>query len=137
MSGLDKPTLKELNASSNPGCKCIECAIDYGDQAIDASEKDIERLKSELKRANDGWDAANELVADFELMSKVVESDDMLVAAFDELGDARARLASLTALYDTKNKEVAAMVSEANRWKKKAIKSAACQSCMTELERPL
>ncbi len=137
MSGLDKPTLKELNASSQPGCKCVECAIDYGDQAFDASEKEIARLTESLRIANEGWEAANEQCVDFEMMSKIIESDDMLATAFDELGDTRARLASMTALYDAKCADVAVMVSKANRWKKKAIKSAACQSCMNALERPL
>ncbi len=137
MSGLDKPTLKELNASSQPGCKCVECAIDYGDQAFDASEKEIARLTESLRIANEGWEAANEQCVDFEMMSKIIESDDMLSTALNTLSVLRASLAAMTGLYDEKNKEVAAMVSEANRWKKKAIKSAACQSCMTALERPL
>ncbi len=137
MSGLDKPTLKELNASSQPGCKCVECAIDYGDQAFDASEKEIARLTESLRIANEGWEAANEQCVDFEMMSKIIESDDMLSTALNTLSVLRASLAAMTGLYDAKNKEVAAMVSEANRWKKKAIKSAACQSCMTALERPL
>ncbi len=80
-------------------------------------------------------DREAELLADFEVMSKIIEADDKLAAAIGELREARRLHAVTQALYDAVGRDVAMYKGEAARWMRKAKKAAACQDCMTALER--
>lgn len=80
-------------------------------------------------------DQAAEHAADYESMAKIFDADDRLAAAMAEIRESRRIHAVTTSLYDAKSREVAVLTKEAARWMRKAKKSAACQACMTALER--
>ena len=80
-------------------------------------------------------DQRAEHAADFEAMTRIIDADDKLSAAVGELRVVRETMATMSHLYDDKSREVATMTKEAARWMRKAKKSAACQNCMTALER--
>lgn len=104
----------------------------------DRVEQEGERVTARLEAAADYTeeDRRREYAADFEAMAKVIDSDDRLSAAMGELRVARKHAATLERLCDDKTRELEQMKREASRWMKKAKKSAACQDCMTALERP-
>lgn len=79
-------------------------------------------------------DQAAEHAADFEAMARIIDSDDKLSAAMDEVRKAKAIGAASEALYASANRELASMKREAQRWMRKAKKSAACPECKTALE---
>ena len=80
-------------------------------------------------------DQRAEYAADFDAMTRIIDADDKLSAAVGELRVVRKTMATMSHLYDDKSREVATMTKEAARWMRKAKKSAACQNCMTALER--
>lgn len=81
-------------------------------------------------------DRRREYAADFEAMAQIIDSDDKLASAVGELRVARRHSYTLERLCDDKTRELEQMKREAARWMRKAKKSAACQDCMTALERP-
>jgi len=80
-------------------------------------------------------DREAEHAADFASMLNIIEADDKLAAARIELVAARQQLATTQRVADDKAAQVAVMTKEAARWMRKAKKAAACQDCMTALER--
>lgn len=95
-------------------------------------------VKEEIERQPDYSedDERAEYAADFEAMAKIIDSDDKLSAAVGELRVVRKTLASVERVLAGKDESLAQMTKEAARWMRKAKKSAACQDCMTALERP-
>ncbi len=80
-------------------------------------------------------DREAEHAADFEAMTLIIGADDRLAAAMEEIRKAKTIAATSEALYALAGRELASMKREAQRWMRKAKKSAACQNCMTALER--
>lgn len=62
----------------------------------------------------------DDIAADFEAMSRIVEADDKLAAAWDEVRALSAKYEQLEQMYQAKCAELAAMTKEAKRWRKKA-----------------
>lgn len=108
--------------------------------AIRAGEISAEKAAEPDEPAqSDGYteaDQRREYAADFEAMVRIIDADDKLAAAVGELRVARKHAATLEKLCDDKTRELEQMKREASRWMKKAKKAAACQDCMTALERP-
>lgn len=101
-------------------------------------EQEGERVTARLESAGEGYTEADqkaEVMADYAEMARVVASDDRLTAAMAEVATWKAKAASVTALYERAARELETMRKEAARWMKKAKKAAACQECMTALER--
>lgn len=124
-------------------------AVDAGDLAVSVAAKiaDLPKMeqrtaiKEAIERPKEAADYSEEdqraeYAADFEAMAKVIDADDKLSAAMGEARGARKHAATVTRLCDEKERALAQMTREAARWMKKAKKSAACQECMTALERP-
>ncbi len=61
-----------------------------------------------------------DMVRDYEAALKIIESDDAVNAAWDEVRDLTRKLADMTRLYEAKCGELAEMTREAKRWKRKA-----------------
>ena len=128
-------------------------AVDAGELSVTRAAKiaglpkseQREAVKEALDPAGDGPDAdaveyteedqAREHAADFEALLKIVDSDDKLKAAVEELRAERVRYGQLERLYRDQGRQVADLTKVAGRWMRKAKKSAACQDCMTALER--
>ncbi len=143
------------------GATSVIAAVDAGKIAVSDAVKIVDLPKAEqrkavravlsgeattLMNAVDGppdyseaehqADQEADYAADYDAMCKIIDSDDRLVAAMGEIRAAKSLLATTTALYDAKSSEVSILTKEAARWMRKAKKAAACQDCMTALERP-
>ncbi len=147
------PTLAEMGITKNLSARAQKIAAVHPDDfeaevtgwRAKVEEEGVRvsaRLEAAGARAIDGAtedyseeDQQAEYAADFEAMARIIDADDKLGAAVGELRVARKQLATVTALYDDKSREVATITKEASRWMRKAKKSAACQNCMTALER--
>ncbi len=88
-----------------------------------------------LDGAPETYDEGADFAADFEAMSKIIDSDDRLGAAMDQIRAAGLKYAVLEGLYVAKSSEVLILTKEASRWMRKAKKASACQDCMTAMER--
>ena len=96
-------------------------------------------IKEALEPEAHGYSEADqraELAADYAAMVKIYEADAPLNAAREEIASMRKRLATTEAILAGKDRSLQDMTQTAARWMKKAKKSAACQNCMTALERP-
>ncbi len=122
-------------------------AVEAGELAVSRAAKIADLPKMEqraaVKEALDpeahGYsedDQRKEYAADFEAMARIIESDDKLFAAVGELRVVRKTLGAVEAILAGKDASLQQMTKEAARWMKKAKKAAACQDCMTALERP-
>ncbi len=100
-----------------------------------AGAKAVDGAPEGYSQADFDAECEADAVADVDAMAKIIAADDRLVAAMKEISEAKRREAAATALYDEKSREVSVITKEAARWMKKARKSAACQGCMTALER--
>jgi DNA-binding transcriptional regulator YhcF (GntR family) len=86
----------------------------------------VRALRREQPEEEDGSAAqlleeiVTELTADLEAAERVLAEDDKLAAAWSELKTLRAKHAELEALYSQQRVELAAMTSEAARWKRTA-----------------
>ena len=63
----------------------------------------------------------------------IIEADDKLKAAMEEIAKAKRETKTISALYDSVKGEVAAFKRDATRWMKKAQKSALCKTCKAAL----
>lgn len=132
--GIDKKLSARAQRIAAVPEKQFEAEIDGWRERV---EQEGERVTARLEAA--GYteeDRQREYAADFEAMVKVIDADDKLGAAMGELRVARKHAATLEKLCDDKTRELEQMKREASRWMKKAKKAAACQDCVTALERP-
>lgn len=100
-----------------------------------AGAKAIEGAPDDFSEADHEADRRADMAADYEAMCKIIDEDDRLAAAMDQIRAAGAKYAILEGLYTAKSSEVQILTKEASRWMKKAKKAAACQDCMTAMER--
>jgi hypothetical protein len=145
------PTLSELGVSKDLSARAQKIAAvpepEFEAEVAgwrDRVEEEGVRVSARLEAAGaqveegEGYseeDQAADHAADFEAMSLIIGSDDKLSAAMEEIRKAKAIAATSEALYASAGRELASMKREAQRWMRKAKKSAACQNCMTALER--
>jgi len=121
---VDRPDIrKRENAKLADVAENPEADDEPGEAPADYSEADHE----EEMRAADA--------ASFAAMSAIIDADDKLGAAIEEIKAEKQRYRQLEGLYAASAGEFAAMKREASRWMRKAKKSTACQNCMTALER--
>lgn len=85
-----------------------------------AHQKAKEPTPEQADELDDAHERMADLAADYEAALKVIESDDKLATAWDEVKALTAKLADLNRLYDAKCGELATMTKEAKRWKRKA-----------------
>lgn len=81
---------------------------------VDSGPEEIETPLTELEA-----ERMADLAADFEAMSRIVEADDRLSAAWAECKTLAAKYADLERLFDAKCGELAIMTKEAKRWRRK------------------
>jgi len=74
----------------------------------------------DLEQTSDDADRMADMVRDYEAAMKIIESNDAVTAAWDEVQDLMRKLADMTRLYEAKCGELAEMTREAKRWKRKA-----------------
>ena len=129
------------------GARATIAAVDSGELAVTRAAAISDLPKSEqraaVKDAIDpdedpdytAEDARREALADVEARLKMIDADEPLKAAAEEATRLRKHAMTLERLLDDKTKQVEIMKKEAQRWMRKAKKSAACQACMTALER--
>lgn len=139
------PTLEEVGVSKKESASAQKIAAvpePEFEAKLDAwrerAEQEGARVTAELEAAGEAYSDADqraEVMADYAEMARVVASDDRLSAAMGEVAEWKAKTASVTALYERAARELETMRREAARWMKKAKKAAACQNCMTALER--
>lgn len=124
--GIDKNLARESRIAAAMTPEAFETAVEARRAAIDHPGRD---------EKPEEFDANAELAESAAEALAIIDADDKLKAAWDEVEKAKRKTRAISALYDTMAAEVAALKREAKRWMKKAKKSATCKACRVALER--
>ncbi len=126
-AGIDKRLAQEARVAAALSPEEFEAAVERRKDAIDRPSL---RGQDMAPEAYDPREEMYELAA--EAMT-IIEADDKLRAAMEEIAKAKRETKTISALYDSVKGEVVAFKRDATRWMKKAQKSALCQTCKASL----